>query len=56
MKSLTTTTDRAAYSVKMEAAGDSKALGIRLKQESKDVCKKISELSNSELQTLQDQG
>lgn len=56
MKTLTTTTDRAAYGVKMEAQGDSKALGIRLKQASKDVCKSIAGMSNADICRLQEQG
>ena len=40
----------------MEAAGDSKALGIRLKQASKDICKKIAEMSNADICKLQEQG
>ncbi|XP_067934443.1 isoleucine--tRNA ligase, cytoplasmic-like [Watersipora subatra] len=56
VKTLTTTTDRAAYQVKMEAAGDSKALGIRLKQASKEICKKIAGMSNAEIANIQKEG
>jgi len=40
----------------MEAQGDSKALGIRLKKASKDVCKRIAGMSHEEICKLQDQG
>lgn len=56
VKNLTTTTDKEAYSVTMKAKADTKALGIRLRQQSGPVVKEIEKLTSDDLQLLEKQG
>lgn len=56
IRTLTTTSDKDKYSVSMKAKPDIKALGIRLKKDSKAVCAAITAMSNDDLVLLQEQG
>ena len=56
VRNLTVTSDKEAYSIAMKARPDIKALGIRLKKDSKAVCAAIDKLSNADLVLLQTQG